>query len=94
MTTDSRPLSVAGSYTLYNVTELAAAVLRNAVKEGGPSYMLDPCARWWCDVLDMNPAFLYREASTLSGQLRDYKPRRYCIRNRPRDRRGRFVKAS
>ncbi len=88
----SRPLSATGAYSLYNITELAAAILRNGVREDGPVYMLDPCARWWCDVLDMNAAFLYREASLLNGELRPYTPHRYCSLRPPRDKRGRFVK--
>ncbi len=87
-------MSAAGYYSLYNVTQLAAAVLRNAVREDGPSYMLDPCARWWCDVLEMDAKFLHRESSILSGRVHEYKPRRYCIHNRPRDKRGRFVKVT
>ncbi len=84
----------AAPYTLFNVTELAAAILRNAVKDDGPSYMLDPCARWWCDVLGMNPVFLHREASQIAGQLRPYTPRPYCVLRRPRDGYGRFVKVA
>ena len=83
-----------GPYDPSNITELAAAILRNAVHEDGPGYMLDPCARWWCDVLGMDARFLFRESSRIRRELRVYKPRRYCILRPPRNKHGRFVKAS
>ncbi len=79
-----------GDYEFIDVRELAAAVLRDGVRETGPDYMNDPCARWWCDVLGLTARFLYDEACRIRKRTLPYSPRSHCVHAQPRDSRGRF----
>ena len=58
---------------------LAIYIIKDGVKTQGADYLCTPCGQWWCELIDIEPAFIYRKVYQERGKKAPiYKPLDYC----------------
>lgn len=64
---------------------LAAAVIADAIKGETPRWLCDPCAIWWCQLVDLDPGAMYKIA-VQGTRWKDvpYQPYKKCMHKKIR----------